>query len=217
MEQNFTVEDLWAQIVGYVPELITALAVIVIGWILASVLGSVVRRVVQFTGVDTMVENSGLNQRLTISAQSPYRLLSRFVGSIVKWLIILLALAMASDILGLTQVSEFLGQIIAYIPRVIVAVIILTIGVLLARFVSEIILAGFSTIKLPPSSERLIAAIAKNAIIIFSVMAALTQLGIVPRLIEIAFAGLIFALALAFGLGGKDHANEWIRSLRQGH
>ncbi|HYF12779.1 MAG TPA: hypothetical protein VD928_00575 [Candidatus Paceibacterota bacterium] len=213
--QSFTVANLWFQIVDFIPEVLTALAVIIVGWIIAVGVGALVKRVVRFTGVDDMVATSRLNERLNLAPESRYRLLSSFVGSVVKFLIILLALAMASDILGLTQITQFLGQIIGYIPQVIVAVVILTVGVLLSRFVSDLILAGFSAVQMSPSTERFIATIARYAIIMFSVMAALTQLGIVPRLIEIAFAGIIFALALAFGLGGQESAREWLKSLRQ--
>lgn len=209
------IEDVWSQFIQYIPEIVAAIAVLIIGWVAASLIGTLVTRLIAFTGIDAVVTESQLNERLKLPPRSRYRLLSGFVGSVVKWLIIIVALAMASDILNLTQVNEFLGQVIAYVPRVIVAVVILTVGMLAANFVSNLLYGGLEAANLPLPNEKMLAAVSKYAIIIFSVMAALTQLGIVPRLIEIAFAGMVFALALAFGLGGKDHASKWIQDLKQ--
>ena len=197
------------------PQLLAALVAILLGAIIGWALGVAAKRLVAFTGVDEAVRRSGLNERLRFDTNSRYSLLSNMVGTIVTWIIAAAAVGFACDILGLTQVSTFIGAILAYIPNVIVAVVILTIGILASRFVSDLIITGLDASRIIIGDERIIAAIARYAIIVFAVMAALTQLQIVPQLIEIAFAGLVFALALAFGLGARDHARDMISSLRR--
>lgn len=206
---------LWIYIVQYIPLIAVAILVLLVGWLLGRVLGGIVRRFVHFTGIDDEIERSELNQRLKLDVNSRYALLSRMVGSIVEWVIVIGAVGLACNVLNLTQVNVFIGSILAYIPNVIAAIVILTAGILASRFISDLIITGIDVSHAPLGDEKLAAALARYAIIVFSVMAALTQLQIVPRLIEIAFAGVVFALSLAFGLGGKDHAREWLAQMRR--
>jgi hypothetical protein len=204
----------WNEFLAYLPQIIYAIIVVIIGWILGVLLGKVARRLIRYTHVDEAIDRSGLNQRLNFKRR--YALLSNFMGMVVKWIIIIGALGVAADMLNIPGVNAFIAAILAYIPNVIVAVIILTVGVIAAEFVADLVATSLAAARIPVTNGTLIASIARYAIIVFSVMAALTQLRIVPQLIEIAFAGVVFALALAFGLGGRDHASDFIRKLRNG-
>jgi hypothetical protein len=208
-----SLQTAWFKFVQYVPQIIGAVIVLIIGLIIASILGKIVRRVIQLTGIDAVVERSNLNQRLKLSAR--YHLLSRMVGAIVKWFIIIATLMSVAGILDLPQITDFLRQILLYIPQALVAIIILTIGVLAAEFVRNLVIGGLEASELPVRHKEMLGTVAQYAIIVFSVMAALTQLGIVPDLIRILFSGIVLALALAFGLGGQAEAARLLGNLRQ--
>ncbi len=205
---------LWLAFIQYLPQILGAIIIIIVGWFVASIVGTIVKRAVKFTGVDAWVEKSGLNARLKLDTRSRYALVSSMVGTIVKWVLLLGTIGIASETLHLTQVSIFLGTILAFIPNVVVAILILTIGMIVSQFVYDLLAVGMDAAHLPVGNRTALATIAKYAIIVFSFMAALTQLQIVPQLIQIAFAGMVFSLSLAFGLGGKDHASDWIQKMR---
>jgi hypothetical protein len=208
-----SLQTAWFKFVQYIPQIIGALIILIIGWIVASVLGKVAQKLIELTGIDAIVERSRLNDRLKVSRR--YHLLSRMIGSIVKWFIIVATLMSVAGILGLPQITDFLRQVLLYIPQAIVAVIILTIGMLAAEFVETFLKGTLAASELPIKNQQTLASVAKYAIIIFSIMAALTQLGIVPNLIQILFGGLVLALALAFGLGGREHASRFLDNLKK--
>lgn len=207
-------QSLWLRFIDFLPQLVGAIIVLILGWIIAAIVAMVVRRIVQFTGIDGWVKRTGLNERLRLRDGSNYALVSNFVASVVKWVIILGTVGLAADMLGLAGVRAFTGTILAYIPNVIVAVVILSIGMIAAQFAAEFVSAGAASTQMPGANRKILAAVARYSIMVFAIMAALTQLNIVPQLIEIAFAGLVFALALAFGMGGREHASRWIEQLR---
>jgi small-conductance mechanosensitive channel len=203
----------WFNFLQYVPQIIGAIIILIIGWIVATLLGKVVQKIVELTGIDSIVARSKLNERMRLSPR--YHLLSRMIGAIVKWFIIIATLMTVAGILNLPQITDFLRQILLYIPQALVAVIILTIGMLAAEFVENFVDGALTASELPVHHKKTIGSVAKYAIIIFSIMAALTQLGIVPNLIQILFAGIVLAMALAFGLGGKEEAARFLANFRR--
>lgn len=208
-------QTLWLQFIEYLPQIIAAAIILAVGWFIASLIGRLTTRVVRWTGVDAWVERTGINERLRLDAGSRYTILSGMVGSLVKWLVVLAVIGVAADAANLPQVSEFVGSIFAYIPNVVVAVIILAVGVVGAQYAADFLVTGITASRFPVGNRQIVANVAKYAIITFAIMAALTQLGIVPNLIQILFGGLVLALAIAFGLGGREHANDAIRRMRQ--
>jgi hypothetical protein len=208
-----SLQSAWFNLLQYLPKIVGALIILILGWIIASAVGSVVRRVVRLFSVDEMVERAGVNERFMMTGK--YKLLSGMLGQLAKWFIILAVLIAAANTLNLPQISVFLNQIALYIPRAIVAVVILVVGILLGDIVKNVLTGAMQASKLPVPRKKMVASVAKYAIIVFSVMAALTQLGIVPHLIQILFGGLVLALALAFGLGGRDEAARLLAGLRQ--
>ncbi|MDQ3076476.1 MAG: hypothetical protein M3Q63_00255 [bacterium] len=202
----------WFEVLQYLPTIIGAILILFIGWIIAIVLGSLVQNAVKLIGLDETIERTGINQKLRVTGQ--YKLLSGMLGKLTKWFIILITLIAIANTFNLPQVTQFLNAVALYIPRVIVAVIILVIGMLLSDFVARILSTGINASKLPVRHRTTIISVARYAIIVFSIMAALVQLNIVPALIEILFAGLVLALALAFGLGGREEAARFLASMR---
>jgi hypothetical protein len=207
-----SIQNVWYNFLQYLPKILGALLILIIGWIVASALGRLSRRAVQTTGIDAVVERAGINNRLNLSRN--YHLLSGAVGALVKWLLIIATLIAVAGILDLPQITQFLNQVIAYIPNVVVAVAILTVGLLASDFLANLITKGLAVSQLPVKNKHMLGSVAKYAIMVFAVMAALTQLKIVPELIQILFAGLVLTLALAFGLGGREEAARFFARLR---
>jgi small-conductance mechanosensitive channel len=187
---------------SYIPQLLGAIVILIIGYIVAKVLQAVVGRVLQAVGFDGWMEKGGIKQFFDRAEtnQTPHSIL----GKLVFWFVFIIALTMAADALGIPQVSAVLGQLIAYIPNIIAAILILILAALLANFVSGIVRGA--------TGSGLLASIARYAIIIYAAFAALTQLGIAVQLTANTFlillGGVALAAALAFGIGGREVAQD---------
>lgn len=210
-----SVLGLWNSILAYLPNVLGAVLVFLIGVIVAAVLQTVVVKVVQLLRIDELVAKLELKASLE---KVGIRLhVGKLLGWIVKWFFIIVALVAATDILGWSQVTNYLQEVVLYIPNVIVAVIILLAGILLATFVRNVVKTAVDAAEL--ASADFLSGIAKWAILLFSFMAALVQLQIAPGLINTLFTGLVAMLALggglAFGLGGKEHASRVLDKLRR--
>ena len=187
---------------SYLPQLIGAIVILIIGYIVAKVLQAVVGRVLQAVGFDGWMEKGGIKQFFDRAEtnQTPVSIL----GQLVFWFVFIIALTMAADALGIPQVSVILGQLIAYIPSIIAAVLILILAALLANFVSGIVRGA--------TGSGLLASVAQYAIIVYAVFAAITELGIAVELTAPTFLIVLGAVALgaaiAFGLGGREVAQD---------
>ncbi len=204
---------IWNNIMSFLPTLLLAIVILVLGLLIASLLGSLVAKITRGLKVDKLLSTVGLTEKLK-NADINFSLSGLF-GWIVKWFIIIAVLLTVSNMLALDTVSDFLKQVLLYIPNVLVAVVILTIGLVVGNFTAELV---EKTVKMSDfissSSVKIIKVITKWVIVLFAIMAALTQLGIAPQLIQVFFTGVImmFALAggLAFGLGGQGSAKKVI-------
>ena len=190
-----------------IPLVIGALIIIVIGWIIAGVLARVVTEVLRRVGADRLFAEHGGQVYGSRSRDIKPSIVG---GELVKWLIRLVFLVAAANVLGLTQVSELLNDVLLWIPNLIVAAIILLVAPLLARFVRGAIEVGAGEMGF--SNAPLLGRIAEIAIIAFAVIIAINQIGIAANLVNILFIGVVAALALAFGLafglGGRDVAGQ---------
>ena len=197
--------------VAAIPLVIGALIIIVIGWIIAGVLARVVSEVFRRVGADRLFAEHGGQ---VYGSRSRDIKPSIVAGELVKWLIRLVFLVAAANVLGLTQVSELLNDVLLWIPNLIVAAIILLVAPLLARFVRGAIEVGAGEMGF--SNAPLLGRIAEIAIIAFAVIIAINQIGIAANLVNILFIGVVAALALAFGLafglGGRDVAGQLTQS-----
>lgn len=199
---------LWDKLMRLIPSLLVAIFVVLIGWMIASILGSAVEKILNKLQINKAADSLGISKAL--SELSLGSNISKFAGLTVKWFIAIVFFLAASDILQLTQVTDFLNKVLLYIPNIIAAVLILAAGILLANIVSKIIhksakVSGFV-------SPDILGKIAKWAILIFALLAALVQLGVAANLIETLFTGIVIMLALAgglaFGFGGQDKAKD---------
>ncbi len=195
-------QDALSRLFSFLPQLVGAIIILIIGYIVAKVLQAVVGRVLQGIGFDGWMEKGGIKQFFD-RAQTNYTP-ATVIGRLVFWFVFIIALTMAADALGIPQVSEVLGQLIAFIPNIIAAILILILAALLANFVSGIVRGA--------TGSGLLASVAQYAIIVYAAFAALTQLGIAVQLTANTFLILLgavaLAAALAFGLGGRDLARD---------
>jgi len=202
---------IWDSMMMYLPKIAFAILILVIGLILASLLGKLVTRIVRSLKVDKILTTMGLSNKLKESNINIT--ISGVLGWIVKWFIIVAVLLTISGMLELTTVSVFLTEVLLYIPNVIVAVVILTIGLIMGNFISELVGKSIATSDfVSGSSVKVLRTVTKWIIIFFAVIAALAQLNIGEQLVQILFAGIVamFSLAggIAFGFGGKERAKE---------
>ena len=206
--------NLWERFVNFLPALLGAVLVFVAGWIVAVALGKAVEHIVKVIRIDDVVEKAGTKGRLRKAGVELN--IAKFFGGLVKWFLILVFLMAATDILHLMEVTSFLNSIVLYLPNVIVAAVILAIAFLIGNFAYEVIKGSTKVAGIV--SATLLATIAKWAIVIFGLLAALVQLGVASSLINTIFIGFVAMLALAgglaFGLGGKDEAALILKKLR---
>lgn len=206
---------LWERFINFLPALIGAVLVFVIGWIIAATLGKIVEKIIKTLKIDKALEKIGWGSRFSDIGVSAN--IADFFGGLVRWFLVLVFLMAATDILGLSQVTSFLNSIILYIPNVVVAVIILAVAFLVGNFVYSVVKGSTKTAGV--ISATFLAAISKWSIVVFGILAALIQLGIATSLVSTIFIGIIAMLALAgglaFGLGGKEEAAMLLKKIRE--
>jgi small-conductance mechanosensitive channel len=197
-------QDALNTFLNYVPQIIGAIIILIIGYIVATVLQAVVSRVLQGIGFDSWMERGGIKQFFdrAETRETPATIL----GKLVFWFVFIIAITMATDALGIPQVSAVLGLLIAYIPSIIAAILILILAALLANFLSSIVRGA--------TGSGILASVVQYAILVYAVFAAITELGIAVELTAptflIVLGAVALAAALAFGIGGREVARDII-------
>lgn len=197
------------------PNILGAAVVLILGVVVANVLGNLVRRLMVWSKVDRFVQSSevptGNLDSLGIKFQA-----ANVGAGLIKWLIILLAIAIAADLLQWTQVTLLMDSLVSYLPNMAAAILLLIGGYALSNLVGTFI-SGMGG-NLRGRTAQTIGNLARYAILVFAAMAALIQLGIAENIILIAFIGLMTAVSLAaglaFGLGGRDKARELLSDIK---
>jgi Conserved TM helix len=198
-----------------IPGVIGALLIILIGWFLSGILGRLVARGLRTVGADRLFAEHGQGVYPARAMKYPP---SQIAGEIVKWAIRIVFLTAAANVLGMPQVSQLLNQVLLWIPNLIVAVVILLVAPILARFVRGTVETAAEGMGF--TNGALLGRIAQIAIIAFAVIVAVDQVGIAADLVNTLFVGVVAAFAiafgLAFGLGGRDVAaqvtQQWYES-----
>ncbi len=201
--------DLYAKTLTYLPNLVAAIIVVIIGWLLAMFLSKIVYKVLELIKIDHLANQLGL-QHLSDKVDKKLSL-AVFGGWIVKWFFFLGSFIAAADILGLQEVSTFLYQdVLGYAGHVVVAMAILLLGILAADFFAGIVTGTVNASGLHKGDA--LGSITKWAIIVFTVIATLSQLQIATAFLQDLFRAIVAMMAiaggLAFGLGGKEHAKS---------
>jgi hypothetical protein len=196
------------QVGDLLPRLLLALLILIVGWLVAKAIRFAIVRGLRAVNFHVVTERAGLDGFLRdggIEADT-----TEILGVLVYWLVILGALVIGFNTLGLSYVTDLLGRVILFVPKVMVALLILAFGAYFARFIGNAITAYCRNVHI--QDAELLGRLAQYAIVTFVVLIALDQVNIGGDIVRQSFlivlAGLVFALALAFGLGGKDWAAE---------
>lgn len=208
-----SLQNLWALVVEFLPNLLGALVVLIVGLIVAAGLERLVERLVFYLRVDALLEKLGVGaylQRANLQLNAGH-----FMGRIVYWFMIVAFLLAASDILNFTALSGFLQDVLLYIPNVLIAALILLAAVVVANFLKGLVLASVLGAKL--HAAKFLGTAAWWVVMVFGLLTAAAQLNIAVAIINTVITGLIAMLALAgglaFGLGGRESAARWIAKL----
>ncbi|MDE1970176.1 MAG: hypothetical protein KGI50_01185 [Patescibacteria group bacterium] len=200
---------------AFIPALVGALLTLLVGWIVAAGLSTLVEKVVDLLKVDMLLKKTGFEagvERAGMKLNSGH-----FLGRLVYWFIMIGFLIAVSDILGLPQFSMFLTEVMGYLPSVFAAAVILLAGVWAANLVKTLV--GGSAKGAALAGAELVGTIAWWAVFIFGLFAALVQLQVAETIVQIVVTGLVamFAIAggLSFGLGGKAYAEHLIEKFRR--
>lgn len=206
---------IWDRFVNFLPNLIGAFLIVVIGWLVGMIVALIIDRLFRIIGLQVLFEKAKVEDAL--KKGNVGKDTTALLASVAKWIVYLVAFVAAANTLKLPDVAAFLDRILAYLPQVVAGGAILLIGLVLAHFLSNVIkgvlvAGGFLM-------AEAVAAIARYAIIIFTFLAVLVQLGIAGNLINTFFIGLVAFLAiaggLAFGLGGQGVAKEVLEKIRK--
>lgn len=198
----------FSKLFGFLPDLIGALLILWIGWIVAGIMGKLVAGVLRKIRFNEATDKAGLSRFLQSAGIKQDA--SGVMGDIVKWFFRIIALVAAFSVLQLPALTAALTGILNFIPNLAIALVIILIGGLIANFAADFVKgaagsAGFN-------NAGLISNIARYAILYIAVIAALGQIGVAATVINTLFIGTIAALALAFGLafglGGRDTASK---------
>ena len=206
-----SVTEALSNFLGFLPSLVGALLVLVLGWIISGFLARLIESFLKRIGFEHAANQTGINDFVARAGQGWSA--SRIAGEIVKWFIRLIAIQAAAQILGMDQISQVINAILLWIPNLVVALVIIVVGLLIGRVVGGAVRASTSQMGL--GSPELLAGIAQYAVIAFAVVAALGQLGIGQTVVNTLWIGIVGAVALAFaiafGLGGREVAAEITR------
>jgi small-conductance mechanosensitive channel len=208
-------QNLWIGIINYLPNIVVAIIIFVLGWVIGTIVGRGIQQLFKSARVDDVLKRTGADEMMHRGGLSLNS--GAFVGGLIKWFIILVFLVAAFDVLGLAQVNRFLSEVVLqYLPNVVVAVLVLLVAGVLADAVQRAVTASARAAEI--RSAGMLGAIARWAIWIFAFLIALSQLGIAAPFLQTLFTGLIIALSLgvglAFGLGGQEAAADVIRKVR---
>jgi len=202
------VQSLVNQVMAFLPTLLGALVLFLVGWLVAQAIQLGVVRVLKTIGLDKLADQIQLSAVLTKGGIR--HKLSELIGVIVYWLIMLAVVMIVFNALQLTVAAELFQSVVTFLPNVIAAVFILIVGIFAASFLATTVRTAASNAGV--GQAGLIAQLVENVVVIFAAVAALQQLRI-PFFGEaflIILAGISLGCALAFGLGCKDLAGRWV-------
>jgi small-conductance mechanosensitive channel len=207
--------SLLAGVVEFIPKLIVAIIIVILGWVLGAALSKIINQIFRTLRIDSALEAAGAKQ---LVHKAGFNLNSGlFVGELIKYFIVVVSVMATLSILGLSDVNMFLqGIVLGYLPQVIVAVLILVVAIVLSEVMRKVVVAAAKAAGVHKAG--LLGSMTKWSIWIFAILAALFQLNIAATFIQTLFTGVVVAfsvaLGLAFGLGAKDTAREIVEDIR---
>lgn len=213
---NDSLLQLWFGFVQFAPKLIVAIVLFIIGWMLGSVISKAFVQVFAALKVDKLFATIGaddLFKKAGMNLNTGY-----FVGQIAKWFVVIVFLLPSLNLVGLDYIASFLkDDVLGFLPKVIIAAFILIIATIVSEATSKLVIASTKAMSL--HSANMLGTIAKYTVWIFALIIACGQLGIAETYMNTLFAGIIGMLALggalAFGLGGREAAANFLAKLSE--
>lgn len=211
-----TFDQVWGGAIEFVPKLLIAIIIFIIGAIVANLIGKLIEHVVRSLKVDMLVRKANAEEYFT---RAGVRLdIGKFLGILAQWFIIIIFLLASLEVLELSQVTNFLQDVVLlYLPQVFVAVLILIAAVIIGDAMQKLVSSSSRAAGI--NNANLIGTATRWAIWIFAILAALFQLGIAATFVQTLFTGVVVALALgfglAFGLGGQAAAADFVAKVRK--
>ena len=200
-------EDAFSKLLSFIPNLLGGLVILVVGYFVAKILGNLVGRLLGRVGFDGWMERAGVSGVLQRSGTGLTA--SAMLGKVVFWFVFLISFTMFASALGVPEISNFMSDMLGYIPRIFAAIVIVCLAALFANFLAAIIRGA--------TGNETLAKVARYAVLVYAAFAALTQLGVAVQLtgntLLIVLAGGALALGLAFGLGGREMAGRALGNL----
>jgi len=208
-------QNVWQGFLNFIPVLLGAIIVFIIGWFVSIGIGKLVAEILRKLKFNQLFERGNWDEAL---AKADIKVdVSGFIGAIVKWVLVIVSLLIAVEILGLVQFADFLKGVLTYLPNVIIAALIFVVTVIVVDIVEKIVRAAVEGVKV--GYGQMVSAVVKWSIWVFAIIAILYQLGIARPFMETLFTGLVamlvISLGIAFGLGGKDVAAEILQDLKR--
>jgi small-conductance mechanosensitive channel len=202
-------------VVAFIPKLIVAIVVVILGWVIGAALSKIINQLFKTLRIDSALEAAGAKQ---LVHKAGFNLNSGlFVGELIKYFVVVVSIMATFSILGLNDVNMFLqGIVLGYLPQVIVAVLILVVAIVLSEVMRKVVVGAAKAAGVHKAG--LLGSMTKWSIWVFAILAALFQLNIAATFIQTLFTGIVVAfsvaLGLAFGLGAKDTAKEIVEDIR---
>lgn len=194
----------------FLPRILLAVVIVVVGWMVAKMVRYAIAKGLRAVNFNVLTERAGIDAFLHdggIRADT-----TEILALLFYWLVILASLVMAFNLLGLEYITDLLGRVVWFLPKVMVALLILAFGAYFARFIGNAVIAYCRNVHL--QDAEILGRLAQYAILAFVVLIALDQVNVGGEIVRqtflIVLAGVVFALALAFGLGGKEWAAEML-------
>ena len=207
--------DIVDRLINFIPSLVGAVILLIIGWLVGMLLEQVVDRVLRAISAQKLFERARIESLVQKTGSS--RDTTGLLAGLIKWITYIVFFMAAAQVLQLEAISDFLSQILAYMPNVIAAVGIILIGGVLAQFLAEVVRGAVSAASL--GYAGFLASMTRWALWVFAVLAGLAQLGVATGIINTVITGLVAALAiavgLAFGLGGQKNAAEFLDKVKK--
>src|SRR5487761_62952 len=198
-----TSQSLNGMLTQFLPHLLAMVVIVVVGGIMAWILKIIVRRILALVSFNRLIETTGFTRMAARAAlPTPSELLSR----LVFWVVWVSFMLFGPDALGVAALQDEISRFFLLLPQIFVAIVILVVGALAANFFGRATLLGAVNANYP--SPRLISSLVRFLIITMAIIMALERIGLGRGVVLIAFSAIMLALALAFGLGGRDAARR---------
>lgn len=209
-----SLQNLWEGFIGFIPQLIGALIVFIVGWFISVWIGRFIAEILKRLKLDRIFEKTKWQNAFE---KAEFKVsVSDFIGGIVKWVLAIVFLLAAVEILGLGQFAGFLKAIVSWLPNLIISAAIFVVAVIIADFAEKLVKAVVG--KMEVSYSKILGTIVKWAVWTFAILAILAQLGVAKEIIQILVSGfvalVVISAGIAFGLGGKDVARDVLENLR---